>query len=40
MAALRTEAQRMAVRDGCAGREAQRMAVRTEGPKGRDQLAA
>ena len=34
----RTEAQRMAVRDDCA--EAQRTAVRAEGPRGRDWLAA
>ena len=32
----------MAVQEGCAGREAHRTAVQTEGPrgKGRDQLAA
>ena len=40
VAVPRTEAQRMAVRDGCAGGEAQRTAVWTEGPRGRDQLAA
>ena len=56
VAALRTEAQKMALWDSCAGwlcrqrgledgcvgqlcREAQRTAVRTEGPRGRDQLA-
>ena len=40
VAVLRSEAQRTAVWDGCAGREAQRMAVQTEGPRGRDRLAA
>ena len=34
------EAQRMAVCNGCADIEAQRTAVQTEGPRGRDQLAA
>ena len=36
----RTEAQRTAVGDGCVDRGAQRTAVRTEGPRGRDRLAA
>ena len=40
VAAPRTEAQRMAVQDDCAGKEAQRTAVWTEGPRGRDWLAA
>ena len=35
VAALRTEAQRMAVWDNCV-REAQRTAVRIEGPRNRD----
>ena len=38
VAAPRTEAQRTAVRNGYA--EAWRTAVRTEGPRGRDQVAA
>ena len=40
VAVPRTEAQRMAVWDDCAGRETRRMAVQTEGPRGRDWLAA
>ena len=40
VAAPRTETQRTAVQDSCAGREAQRMTVQTEGPRGRDRLAA
>ena len=52
VAAPRTDAQRTAVRDDCAERprgslyktavqaEAQRTAVQTEGPRGRDWLAA
>ena len=39
VAALRTEAQRTAVWDDCGGREAQKMAVGAEGPRGRDGLA-
>ena len=43
VAALRTEAQRTAVRDGCAERPRGQlcgMTVQTEGPRGRDWLVA